>query len=312
MLTNRLSTTSSSASDGVVTSNNEHHHDQFYFTAVTAFIPSSLSQSRSSPSQRQLLVQQQRRLYHHHHHDDDGRFVGRDSGSSFLKSRCFSSANVFASSLPTPGLFMTAMEDQEQDQATAASTTTSVEKEGEDRKWNLGGLRKEVSRLTVRCHKKIGKANQRIQKAKEEVERLLSKGDDTITDEEFDSCPNIDQLEQDLATLKTRLQQLDQLEVLLQDIKGNKAVVLPDHISSLVLSLQVNDEPLTSNPQSPSSSQKKKKKEKGPKNMTSFRRPYRRYYTMNKTEIRVGKQAEDNDELSLNPDHRDSLDWWMQ
>jgi predicted ribosome quality control (RQC) complex YloA/Tae2 family protein len=25
----------------------------------------------------------------------------------------------------------------------------------------------------------------------------------------------------------------------------------------------------------------------------------------------VGKQAEDNDELSINPEHRDSRDWWM-
>ena len=25
----------------------------------------------------------------------------------------------------------------------------------------------------------------------------------------------------------------------------------------------------------------------------------------------MGKQAEDNDELTMNPQHRDSLDWWM-
>jgi len=219
---------------------------------------------------------------------------------------------------------MTAMEDQDQDPdqgttTTTSSTTTSMKEEEEKeeiRKWNLGGLRKEVSRLTVRCHKKIGKANQRIQKAKLEVERLLSK-DGVITDEEFDSCPNnIDQLQQDLVVLQTRLQQLNQLEVLLQDVKGGKkngVVVLPDHISSLVISLDVNDEPLTSNPQSSSAKNNKnsKTKEKGPKNMTPFRRPYRRYYTSNKTEIRVGKQANDNDELSLNVEHRDSLDWWM-
>jgi hypothetical protein len=26
----------------------------------------------------------------------------------------------------------------------------------------------------------------------------------------------------------------------------------------------------------------------------------------------VGKQAEDNDELSIKPEHRDGADWWMQ
>jgi predicted ribosome quality control (RQC) complex YloA/Tae2 family protein len=26
---------------------------------------------------------------------------------------------------------------------------------------------------------------------------------------------------------------------------------------------------------------------------------------------KVGKQAEDNDELSMSPEHRDSADWWM-
>ena len=27
--------------------------------------------------------------------------------------------------------------------------------------------------------------------------------------------------------------------------------------------------------------------------------------------VQVGKQAEDNDQLSLNPQHRDGADWWM-
>ena len=44
--------------------------------------------------------------------------------------------------------------------------------------------------------------------------------------------------------------------------------------------------------------------------MTSTRKPYRRYYSDN-IEIRVGKKAEDNDELSTSPNHRDSTDWWM-
>lgn len=143
--------------------------------------------------------------------------------------------------------------------------------------WNLGGLKREVSRLTVRCHKKISKANQRLQKANAEIDRLTS--DPTVTLEELDACPNIEGLEADLEELRQRLSKLNQLEVLMQDIKGKK-VVLPDHVAELALELQVDDEPPTRNA-------KPAKKEKGPRTMKSFRLPYRRFYTNNKTEIRV-------------------------
>lgn len=174
-----------------------------------------------------------------------------------------------------------------------------------ERTWNLPGLRKEVSRLTMRCHKKIGKANQRLQIAQQEVDRLSSNPDVSL--EELDQCRNIDELQADLAELQASLKGLNQLEVLLQDIPGKKSeVTLPEHVAQLAIDLEVDDGP----PQRPE--QGRRKKEKGPKEMKSFRLPYRRYYTANKTEIRVGKQAEDNDELTLSPKHRDGLDWWMQ
>jgi hypothetical protein len=143
--------------------------------------------------------------------------------------------------------------------------------------WNLGGLKKEVSRLTVRCHKKIGKANQRLQKANDEVGRLTS--DPNVSTEELEACPNIEGLEADLEELRERLTKLNQLEVSMQDIKGKKAL-LPEHVAELALELQVDDEP-------PTRKAKPTKKEKGPKNMEAFRLPYRRFYTNNKTEIRV-------------------------
>jgi hypothetical protein len=146
--------------------------------------------------------------------------------------------------------------------------------------WNLGGLKKEVPRLTVRCHKKIGKANQRLQKANQEVERLT--GDPDATFEELEKCPNIEGLESDLVQLQTRLKKLNQLEVLLQDIKGNKNVVLPEHVAELATELEVQDEP-------PQQHARPAKKEKGPTKMDAFRLPYRRYYTANKTEIRVSQ-----------------------
>eukprot|EP00533_Pseudo-nitzschia_delicatissima_P002868 CAMPEP_0116084996 /NCGR_PEP_ID=MMETSP0327-20121206/4092_1 /TAXON_ID=44447 /ORGANISM="Pseudo-nitzschia delicatissima, Strain B596" /LENGTH=273 /DNA_ID=CAMNT_0003575963 /DNA_START=282 /DNA_END=1103 /DNA_ORIENTATION=- len=170
-----------------------------------------------------------------------------------------------------------------------------------DKTWDIGGLRKEVGRLTVRCHKKTGKASERFRKAQEEVDRLTS--DENVTMEELEKCPNLDELEAQAEELRTRLQQLNQLEVLLADVKGKKAV-LPERLAKLAISLEVDDKPPQRQPRGP-------KKQKGPKNMNSFRLPYRRFYSVDKTEIRVGKQAEDNDELSIKPEHRDGADWWM-
>jgi hypothetical protein len=159
------------------------------------------------------------------------------------------------------------------------SSSTTETTNTEERTWNLGGLQKEVSRLTVRSHKKIGKARQRLDKANQEVERLTS--DPNVSLEELEECPNVEALEADLEELQTRLKNLNKLEVLLSDVKGKgKNVVLPDHVADLAIQLEINDEP-------PKADAKVTKKEKGPRNMHSFRLPYRRFYTKNKTEIRV-------------------------
>ena len=168
-------------------------------------------------------------------------------------------------------LFLSAV-DQE-------TNETSQQKKTIDSTWNLGGLKKEVSRLTVRAHKKVGKAKQRLDKATAVVEELTSDPDATL--EQLENCPNVDELEQDWKQLQERLQGLNQLEVLLsEEVKGKNNVVLPEHIAKLALELEVNDEPPARQPRGP-------KKQKGPTKMTAFRLPYRRFYSENKTEIRV-------------------------
>ena len=160
---------------------------------------------------------------------------------------------------------MSAMEDIETDQNTQLQKEKTMDLE---RTWNLGGLRKEVSRLTVRCHKKIGKATQRLQKAQEEVDRLTSTDD--VSMEELEACPNIDELSNQVDELQTRLKQLNQLEVLLQDIKGSKKVVLPEHIAQLAFHLQIDDEPTTTTTTTKAQQDRPQKKVKGPKTMSSF------------------------------------------
>lgn len=159
----------------------------------------------------------------------------------------------------------------------------SVDKNAMDataaKRWNVGGLQKEVARLTVRCHKKIGKARERLEKANQEVERLTSDSDVTL--EELEKCPNVDAMKADLEELQTRLKNLNKLEVRLTEVglKG-KFAILPEDVSTLAIQLEVNDEP-------PPVQEKVTKKEKGPRLMESFRLPYRRYFSESKTEIRV-------------------------
>lgn len=191
-------------------------------------------------------------------------------------------------------LFLSTTEQQRQEQQTGDEKSI-------DSTWNVPGLKKEVGRLILRCHKKIGKASARVTSARETVERLTA--DDTPSLEELGQCPNLDELEADLKSFQERLQNLNQLETSLSAIK-KKSAVLPTDLAQLALSLEVNDTP----PQRPA---RGPSKQKGPRVMTSTRKPYRRYYSENHVEIRVGKKAEDNDELSTSPNHRDGNDWWM-
>jgi hypothetical protein len=193
----------------------------------------------------------------------------------------FHTSSSPASIIPNArGILLSAMDDDEEEKD---EETVVIDV---DRTWNVGGLRKEASRLTVRCHKKVGKASQRLQKAQEEVDRLT--GSEGVTMEELEKCPNVDEFETQLEELRSRLTQLNQLEVLLQDIKGKKTV-LPDHIAALAIKLEVQDE-------TPTKPERGPKKEKGPTTMAAFRLPYRRFYTSDKTEIRVRKYYMDHDD----------------
>ncbi|CAB9502462.1 Domain of unknown function (DUF814) [Seminavis robusta] len=173
-----------------------------------------------------------------------------------------------------------------------------------DSEWDIKGLKQEVNRLSMRSYKKIGKASTRVQKAQELVEKLTA--DENATLEQLEACPNLDALELELQELQTGLRGLNQLGEELAAVGGPKKQVLPQELAQLALDLGVNDQPPVRQPRGP-------KKVKGPrsKNPPKTRLPYRKFYTQDKTEIRVGKQAEDNDELSLRPEHRDGSDWWM-
>jgi predicted ribosome quality control (RQC) complex YloA/Tae2 family protein len=189
----------------------------------------------------------------------------------------------------------------------ASTATDDDEVEGYSKtiesEWNIPGLKKEVMRLVLRTHKKLGKANQRLSKAREMVDQLTS--DASASLEDLEECPDIDTLEFELTELQSRLRKLNALEEGLQSIKAKKEdKVLPEEMASLAVDLCVDDQPPTKIPRGMT-------KAKGPRVSESFRLPYRRFYSFGGVEIRVGKQAEDNDELTMSPEHRDGADWWM-
>ena len=186
------------------------------------------------------------------------------------------------------------------------SDSESTYTKTEESTFDVVALRKETDRLILRCHKKVVKANTRYNNAVRIMKELLEKDDATM--EELDTCPNVDALESDLNSLNERLKQLriveERLSTSSEDIPKKGTIVLPKDLITLVLDLEINDFPPPRNPSV-------KKKTKQANNGGGKRLPYRRYYTLDKTEIRVGKKAEDNDQLSCNPEYRDGPDWWM-
>jgi hypothetical protein len=182
------------------------------------------------------------------------------------------------------------------------NTNSTQDSKTVDSTWDIAGLKKEVNRLITRSHKKIGRASQRLTKAKEQIEELLTTPNTPL--ERLEECPDIESLEFELNELQVRLEGLNQLESMLLNVKNKKDTMLPPGIAALAVQLGVNDHPPARLPRGPP-------KPKGPRTQDTSRKPYRRYYSLNGTEIRVGKKAEDNDELSLNPKYRDGSDWWM-
>lgn len=167
--------------------------------------------------------------------------------------------------------------------------------------WKVPGLKKEVQRLLLRCHKKVGKANQRLKVAQERVEELSTNPSASL--EALEQCPDVSALEEELAELQERLQRLNELESELASI-NKKNAVLPEHVATLALQMHINDEPPARQPRGV--------KKKGPRTSVSTRKPYRRYYSTKNVEIRVGKQAEDNDQLTLSRELRDDLGTLMR
>ena len=238
------------------------------------------------------------------------------SKQQFAASRCLSTNYITQ-------LFVTSEDDD-----------SSESSDGEERtSFNIPALKKETTRLTLRTHKKIGKASTRVRAAEEQIDKLRVAIDASESDEvdekllqKLEDAPNVEQYKVELKELQTRLQQLNWLEEQFgkSPLKSKKNLSSEDMQTTIpqgekvlqyILELDISDD----------ESQKKKRIEENARNRRSkkeratleqnrqqqgARLPYRRYYTQKNVEIRVGKQATDNDVLSLSPEHRSGAHWW--
>lgn len=156
-----------------------------------------------------------------------------------------------------------------------------------EQKWNLRTLRKEVTRQHMRLFKKVGNVSQRL--AKEQLSAPVEEG----------KYPNSERTKGELEGYSVRLAALAQLEASLSDVQSVKE---PQFLALIPTLLQLNftDTAVQAKPITPAA-----KVRPGP------RKPYWTYRSIEDIEIRVGKNAVDNDELSCNKEHRANDEWWL-
>mmetsp|Transcript_8643 Transcript_8643/g.18461 ORF Transcript_8643/g.18461 Transcript_8643/m.18461 type:complete len:458 (+) Transcript_8643:129-1502(+) len=223
---------------------------------------------------------------------------------------------------------------------------------------NIPALKKEVTRLSLRTHKKIGKASARLRGAQESLDRLRqeimeqehdnSRDDDNseqseeILMQKLENAPTTQQMEEyqnELSELQARLSKLNYLEEKLSSPPLHKKKILSmqdmeklleasaeaasesessfQKIKSIIEELDISDdyenEKQMRVEMDLKNKQSKKQRAAGNGGANSGPRlPYRKYYSeSNDLEIRVGKQATDNDVLSLSPEHRHPSHWWF-
>lgn len=202
--------------------------------------------------------------------------------------------------------------------------------------FDIPNIKKGTMRLILRTHKKIGNVSTRIRNAEEQYDKVRVAMDarslDDVLDEallqRMEHTPNMEQYQQELSDLQARLQKLNWLEGQFNNpaLKSKRQLTMeeltklgPDgvRVVQYILELDIDDdESVRLRKIETDRTNKRAKAEKAVSMKDQCppqhggRLPYRRYYSEQRTEIRVGKQATDNDVLSLSPEHRSGSHWW--
>lgn len=177
------------------------------------------------------------------------------------------------------------------------SGSDSSEIESEIKQWNLKGIRNEIVRRQSRIFKKVQKANERLGQAQAKSPIVASEDDSDV------SCTSSKDIEDTILELQSQMMSLNILDEDLKNIKSTNDNKFAELIPTLI-ALDIKD--------TPTPRKERTIKVKGPKPQPAGpRMPYYRYESVEGIEIRVGKGADDNDELSCNPAYRDGNQWWM-
>jgi len=177
---------------------------------------------------------------------------------------------------------------------------------------NLDELRKEAQRQLYRAQKKTAKAIDRVRVCEEKEKAVMEKADATL--EELEALPNGDTLRTDAAAEQEREMKLLELVNGLQAATSRESATgdAPPVVAELVgLAAKLGVIAQDGSVSAPVRAPPKPTKPKGPRASTEPRLPYRVFRSESGAEIRVGKQASDNDVLSTDPEHRDGDDWWL-
>jgi hypothetical protein len=173
-------------------------------------------------------------------------------------------------------------------------------------------LKKETMRLILRTHKKIEKASTRIRGAEEQYDRLRAAIDASPSEEvdekimqQIEQAPNVEQYKEEMSGLQHRLHKLNWLEEQFNNppLKGKKQLTIYEletlypegaRVVRYVLELDINDdESLKLKKIETDVNNKRAKAEKAVsmkeqgQHRQGGRLPYRRYYSEQRTEIRV-------------------------
>lgn len=166
----------------------------------------------------------------------------------------------------------------------------------EGQKLNLKGLRAEVTRKAGRLFKKAVQANDRVSKT---LLELQSPSADTATLQDA-----LDLVRVEASVYSEQLKEVKQLEEKLANIKSTSDPLFQSTLLPIITRYNITDAP-------PPPPERGPKKVKSPPTPSGPRMPYNVFISLDNIEIRVGRRAEDNDELSCNPQHRDGPDWWL-
>jgi len=200
--------------------------------------------------------------------------------------------------------------------------------------FNIPVLKKETTRLAFRALKKIGKVATRIRAVEDQYSKLNEAIDANSSEEmedkllqQLEDAPSVAVYKEQMEELQARLQKLNWLEEQFgKPTWKNKKMLSAEDIELLsdgervvqiIQELDISDDEeqkqkrIDENSRNRATKAAKTATLKQQNQRQGARLPYRRYYTEAQVEIRVGKQATDNDLLSLSPDHRSGAHWWF-